>query len=234
MYVTREGRPAARNGCVIFLRGELGSQSEFERRVQASEIGKDLLWTASRLSILRDGWPNERGNEEGEARRGRIAIVSTPLVYVEFAIRYDSSADPNQFTIKPIFFDYRATAAEREGSGIKDLLFSVRFERNDEGSTPIIFANYDIALPQTPVGARYEREALADLIGRPQNLPGYESKQVSTPGVVPVYVTVSMLEFEKAGDLERIVTEAADENKEKVGATLNERVQQFLAPKPQK
>jgi hypothetical protein len=232
MYVMRDnGKLAARNGCLIFLRAELGTQAEFEKRVQAGEIGKDPVWTASRLSILRDGWVNERPSEEGDARRARIAIVSTPLVYAEFAIRYDSATNANQFTLRPTFLDYRATAAERQGGGSKDILFSIAFDRNDQSTSPIVFARYDIAIPKTPLGARYDSETLADVLGRPQNLPGH--KEVNTPGLVSVYVTVSMLEAEKAGDLERLIADAVDENKDKLGSAISARVQQFLAPNPE-
>jgi hypothetical protein len=234
MYVVRAGgKLAARNGCLIFLRAELGNQGEFDKRVQAGALGKDQLWTASRLSLLRDGWVNERAAEEGDARRGRIAIVSTPLVYAEFAIRYNSNDNANQFTLKPMFFDYRATAAEREGAGNKDILFTITFERSDQSGSATSFAKYELAIPKTPLGARYDSETLADLVGRPQNLPTHEDKEKGSSSLVPIYVAVSLLETEKAGDLERLVAETFDENKDKLGAAISSRVQEWLVSKPE-
>jgi hypothetical protein len=232
MYLVRDdGKIGARNGCLVFVRAELGTQAEFEKRVQAGEIGKDALWTTSRLSLLRDGWANERSSEESDARRGRIAVVGTPLAYAEFAIRYNSTSDANQFTLRPVFLDYRATAAQREGTGSKDILFTVTFDRNGQDNSTVTFAKFELAIPKTPVGARYNSEVLADIIGRPQNLPTYEAPDKKIPNLVPAYVTISMLELEKAGDLERIVAETVDENKNKLGSAISERVQQWLAPK---
>lgn len=232
MYLVRDGgKVNARNGCLVFVRAELGTQAEFEKRVQAGQIGKDVIWTAQRLSLLRDGWANERASEEADARRGRIAIVSTPLAYAEFAIRYNNSSGANQFTLRPVFLDYRATAAQREGAGSKDILFTVTFDRNGQDNSTVTFAKYELAIPKTPLGARYDSEILADIIGRPQNLPSYETADKNSPNLVPVYVTVSMLEAEKAGDLERLVAETVDDNKTKLGSAISERVQQWIVPK---
>jgi hypothetical protein len=226
MYLIRDdGKLSARNGCLIFLRAELGPQAEFDKRVQAGVIGKDPIWTASHLSILRDGWENEQRSEEGEARRGRIALLSAPVMYAEFAIRYNNTSSAKQFNLRPVFFDYRATAAERQGRGNKDILFTIAFDRSDESTSPVVFAKYDLVLAKTPVGAQYGSETLADIVGRPQNLPAQSGNNP-----VAVNVTVSMLETEKAGDLERLLAETIDENKDKLGAAISARIQHLLAP----
>jgi len=230
MYMTLGGKLSARNACLVFLRGELGSQAEFDGRLQAKKIGIDPNWTSARLQILRNGWQNEQVAEGGDTRRGRIPVVGTPLVYAEFEIRYNDARQATQFMIKPIFLDYRATAAERKGAGKKDIAFIVSFERNDNRNSPATFAKYNIVIPKTSIGAMYNSETLSDLVGIPQNLPSPSSgKDIFDP--VPISVMVSMVETEKAGDLERLFVETIDDNKDRLGAAISSRIEQWLSSK---
>ena len=232
MYLIDDGKLFARNGCLVFFRGQLGPQAEFDKRVRAGTIGKDEVWTVDRLRFLRDGWKNERAAEEGDARRGRIAVVNTPLVYAEFALRYNDTKNATQFTLRPVFLDYRATAAERVGNANKDIVFTITFDYN-EGATSTVFAKYDIIIPKTAVGSRYDAEILSDLVGRTQSLPPphRSSKDDRALDVTPINVLLTMLETEKAGDLERLVSEAVNENKDKIGSAIASQIQKLLAPK---
>jgi hypothetical protein len=233
MYVLYDGKLAARNGCVVLFRGQVGSDAEFDKRVRAKTIGNDAVWTVERLRILRDGAKNELADDEMEVRRGRIAVVETPLVYGEFEIRYNSAKSATSFTLRPIYLDYRSTAAERPGAGKKDLLFTIVFDQTTSGPTPAVFARFDLAIPRTPIGARYGAELLADLVGRPQPLPspGKRDGEQKASDLVPMNVSVTMLETEKAGDLERFVGEALDENKDNIGSAISNHVLEAFMPR---
>jgi hypothetical protein len=294
-YFEREpGSASARNGCLIFIRGELGSDTEFLSRQEAKKFDSDPVWNGSRIKLLRNGWENERVDQEGDVRRGRIPLVAPPLFYAEFSIRYDNLRQAKVFYLKPNFIDYRATGAERTSSGTKDLVFSFIFEAMANGSPsaspaassskssgansaqagsvgasgaagpgalgatssspesssvggrsavsdtagsrlssdqPKVAAKFDIVLMQTPIGSRFEAEALGDIVSALQPLPAWQSPSPGLSGsinLVPVSVLASLTETEKAGSIELLLDSSISENKDNLSKTIGDLVTKFL------
>jgi hypothetical protein len=173
-YLERDSGAVARNGCLIFARGELGSDAEFLRRQEARQFDSDPIWTGSRIRLLRNGWDNERVDQEGDIRRGRIPLVSAPMIYAEFSIRYDDLKHAKAFYLKPIFIDYRATSAERTSAGIKDLAFTFIFEALSSGS-PV--ARLEAHSPASSGGTTAQTEAAGS--ANPQGT--FSPQSASTP-----------------------------------------------------
>lgn len=201
-------------GCIVFVRSAFGSRETLD-----STVHSNPEWPKHRLELL-------RGDTLASSRK--IPVVRAPLVYAEFAVIY-APAPPtsNSFYLRLQRLDYQATAAERVGDGIKDLVFSFQFEtpgRADEKDSVKKLAAFTVDLLKTPVGSNWSAATLVDRVSAAQGLPG---RTAADPTAV-ISLVGTLTETEKAGDIEAIITESIDAKKADLGKAIGDAILKAL------
>jgi len=215
LYIQQQSGAQARSGCLVFVRGEFGNNEVFAQRQPNNH---DNFWTNQRLQLLRRGFEDKSAASDTQSqvrgRIGQINLVAPPLVYAELPIKFDDRSAARSMALSMGFLDYRATAAERTGSGRKDLLFSFVLEQPtlDTSGGSRVFARFDLALQQVAIGSRFSAPTLSDKVSTFQPLPSAKTAQGKFDAV-PFSVLGTLAETEKAGDLELAASQLIEKNR---------------------
>src|SRR5262249_54461221 len=93
-YIIHEsqGAVAPRYGCLIAVRGSFGMRAGHGESTSQSSP----LWTRENLA--------------------KVGLARPPALYIELRIEYLGGPPPTHMALRPVFLDYRATAASKTGA----------------------------------------------------------------------------------------------------------------------
>ena len=75
------------------------------------------------------GWCQDQEAIWNKANLEQVGLVGPPAFYLELAMDYLGGEPPTHMALKPVFLDYRETAAKKISSAKKkDLLFAIQFK----------------------------------------------------------------------------------------------------------